>query len=189
MPGIKSELWQLKTHPLLMQGASMQLTLRGVALYQDQTADKRLFIQVLHHQAVPDCVFLLSFIHSFSHNVLPPTLANWFILCVCLRLFCADEQSRLEKIVCVNVCQTIVDEVLQGIHTPERPSSPAEIYVTEEQEFLKKNPKVRGKRRRVALCVVCQPSAAGSVWDYWLFNLTKKKKEVCIVFFSFVLST
>lgn len=47
MPGIKSELWQLKTHPLLMQGASMQLTLRGVALYQDKTADKRLFIQVL----------------------------------------------------------------------------------------------------------------------------------------------
>ncbi|XP_075896140.1 MYCBP-associated protein isoform X2 [Nelusetta ayraudi] len=96
MPGIKSELWQLKTHPLLMQGASMQLTLRGVALYQDKTADKRLFIQ-----------------------------------------------SRLEKIVCVNVCQTIVDEVLQGIHTPERPSSPAEIYVTEEQEFLKKNPKLQ----------------------------------------------
>lgn len=57
---------------------------------------------------------------------------------------------------CVNVCQTIVDEVLQGIHTPERPSSPAEIYVTEEQEFLKKNPKVRGTRRRPAgrLCTV-----------------------------------
>lgn len=62
---------------------------------------------------------------------------------------CSHEQSRLEKIVCVNVCQTIVDEVLQGIHTPERPSSPAEIYVTEEQEFLKKNPKVRGKQRQV----------------------------------------
>lgn len=76
MPGIKSELWQLKTHPLLMQGASMQLTLRGVALYQDKTADKRLFIQVLYHQTVPDCLFFQSFIHSFTHNVLPPTMAS-----------------------------------------------------------------------------------------------------------------
>lgn len=48
-PGIKCELWQLNTHPVLLQGASMQLTLRGVALYQDKTADQRLFIQVLYN--------------------------------------------------------------------------------------------------------------------------------------------
>lgn len=100
------------------------------------------------------------------------------------------KQSRLKKIVCVNVCQTIVDEVLQGIHTPERPSSPAEIYVTEEQEFLKKNPKVRGKQRRVALCVVCHPPT--TVFPVVrLLNLLFicLKKIVFIVLFSFVLST
>ncbi|KAK5866278.1 hypothetical protein PBY51_020483 [Eleginops maclovinus] len=32
--------------------------------------------------------------------------------------------------------------MLQGVRTPERPSSPAELYVTEEQTFLRQNPKV-----------------------------------------------
>ncbi|XP_041790122.1 MYCBP-associated protein [Chelmon rostratus] len=94
-PGIKTELWQLNTHPMLLQGASMQVTLRGVALYQDKNADQRLFIEV-----------------------------------------------KLEKIVTVKLCRSIAYEVLQGVHTPERPSSPAELYITEEQEFLSKNPKL-----------------------------------------------
>ncbi|XP_027139333.1 MYCBP-associated protein [Larimichthys crocea] len=92
-PGIKTELWQLNTHPVLLQGASMQITLRGVALYQDKTADERLFIEM-----------------------------------------------KLEKIVVVKLCRSIVYEALQGVHTPKRPSSPAELYITEEQEFLSKNP-------------------------------------------------
>lgn len=48
-PGIKTELWQLNTHPVLLRGASMQVTLRGVALYQDKTADQRLFIEVVYN--------------------------------------------------------------------------------------------------------------------------------------------
>ncbi|XP_068448664.1 MYCBP-associated protein isoform X2 [Clinocottus analis] len=91
-PGIETELWQLNTHPVLLQGASMQVTLRGVALYQDNTVDQRLFIE-----------------------------------------------RKLEEIVKVKLCLSIVDEVLWGVRTPERPSSPAELYVTEEQEFLSKN--------------------------------------------------
>lgn len=46
MPGIKTEQWQLNTHPVLLQGASIQVTLRGVSLYQDKTADQRLFLEV-----------------------------------------------------------------------------------------------------------------------------------------------
>eukprot|EP00064_Thunnus_orientalis_P020106 superscaffoldBa00005356_g20237 len=72
-PGIKTELWQFNTHPMLLQGASMQ--------------------------------------------------------------------TKLEKIVRVKMCRSIVYEVLQGIHTPERPSSPAEIHITEEQKFRSRNPK------------------------------------------------
>lgn len=52
------------------------------------------------------------------------------------------EQTKLEKIVMLKLCRSIVYEVLQGVHTPERPSSPAELYITEDQEFLSKNPKV-----------------------------------------------
>lgn len=48
VPGIKSELWQLNTHPVLLRGASMQVTLRGVALYHDKTADQQLDIEVLN---------------------------------------------------------------------------------------------------------------------------------------------
>lgn len=48
-PGIKTELWQLNTHPVLLQGASIQVTLRGVSLYQDKTADQRLFLEVLYN--------------------------------------------------------------------------------------------------------------------------------------------
>lgn len=48
-PGINTERWQLDTHPVLLQGASMQVTLRGVALYQDKTADQRLFIEVVYN--------------------------------------------------------------------------------------------------------------------------------------------
>ncbi|XP_074485199.1 MYCBP-associated protein isoform X1 [Sebastes fasciatus] len=94
--GIKTELWRLNTHPVLLRGASMQVTLRGVALYQDKTADQRLFIE-----------------------------------------------TKLDKVVQVKMCRSIVYEVLRGVHTPERPSSPAELHVTEEQEFLSKNPKLR----------------------------------------------
>ncbi|KAM7418873.1 hypothetical protein PAMA_016141 [Pampus argenteus] len=95
-PGIKTELWQLNTHPVLLQGASMQVTLRGLSLYQDKTADQRLFIE-----------------------------------------------TKLENIVRVKMCRSIMYEVLRGIHTPERPSSPAELYFTEEQRFQSKNPKLQ----------------------------------------------
>lgn len=45
--GIRTETWQLNTHPVLLQGASLQVTLKGVALYQDKTADQRLFLEVV----------------------------------------------------------------------------------------------------------------------------------------------
>ncbi|XP_036398842.1 MYCBP-associated protein [Megalops cyprinoides] len=44
-PGIVSETWCLNTHPVLLGGASLQVTLRGVALYRDNTADQRQALQ------------------------------------------------------------------------------------------------------------------------------------------------
>ncbi|KAI3352910.1 hypothetical protein L3Q82_019481, partial [Scortum barcoo] len=119
-PGIKTELWQLNTHPMLLQGASMQVTLRGVALYQDKTADQRLFIE-----------------------------------------------KNLEKIVTVKMCRSIVNKMLQGVHTPERPSSPAELYFTEEQEFLSKNPKLQYHDQPAEdLQRLWQEVNPGQTWDY-----------------------
>ncbi|XP_049427250.1 MYCBP-associated protein isoform X3 [Epinephelus fuscoguttatus] len=118
-PGIKTELWQLLTHPLLLQGASMQVTLRGVALYQDKSADQKLFIE-----------------------------------------------TKLEKTVKVKMCWSIVYEMLQGVRTPERPSSPAELYVTEEQEFLSKNPKLQYLHQPVEdLKRLWQEVHPGHTWD------------------------
>ncbi|XP_040002786.1 MYCBP-associated protein [Xiphias gladius] len=118
-PGIKTERWQLNTHPVLLQGASMQVVLRGVALYQDKTKDQRLFIE-----------------------------------------------TKLEKIVIVKMCRSIVYEALHGVHTPERPSSPAELYITEEQKFLNKNPKLQYLDQPVEdLKRLWQEVSPGRTWD------------------------
>ncbi|XP_049325692.1 MYCBP-associated protein [Astyanax mexicanus] len=92
-PGIMSEVWQLHTHPVLLGGASLQVTLRGVALYQDKTAEKRAAIE-----------------------------------------------EELERRVAVSVCKSLICDVLRNIHTPERPSSPVELYITEEEHFYNINP-------------------------------------------------
>ncbi|XP_030272513.1 MYCBP-associated protein isoform X2 [Sparus aurata] len=118
-PGIKTELWQLNTHPVLLQAASIQVTLRGVSLYQDKTADQRLFLE-----------------------------------------------TKLEKIVAVKQCRSIVYEMLQGVHSPERPSSPAELYITEEQEFLSKNPKLQYRDQPVEdLKRLWREVKPGHIWD------------------------
>ena len=125
-PGIKTEQWQLNTHPVLLQGASIQVTLRGVSLYQDKTADQRLFLEV------PYLLNCVSAVNAFAQTDTH--------MCFCLCFLCV--QTKLEKIVAVKQCRSIVYEMLRGVHSPERPSSPAELYITEEQEFLSKNPKV-----------------------------------------------
>ncbi|XP_077936561.1 MYCBP-associated protein-like isoform X2 [Gasterosteus aculeatus] len=47
------------------------------------------------------------------------------------------------------MCQSIVDEVLWMVRTPERPCTPAELGVNEEQEFLSQNPKLQYLRQPV----------------------------------------
>ncbi|XP_075946963.1 MYCBP-associated protein [Anarhichas minor] len=124
-PGIQTELWQLNTHPLLLQGASMQVTLRGVALYQDKTAAQKLFIE-----------------------------------------------TKLEERVTEKMCLSIVNEVLLGVHTPERPSSPAELYVSEEQEFLSKNPELQYLHQPVEeLKRLWQEVHPERTWDFSVHTL------------------
>nr|XP_019939527.1 PREDICTED: MYCBP-associated protein [Paralichthys olivaceus] len=118
-PGIDTEVWQLNTHPVLLQGASMQVTLRGVALYQDKTADQRNFME-----------------------------------------------TKLENIVMVKMCRSMVYKMLQGVHTQQRPSSPAELYITEEQRFLNRNPKLQYHHQPVEdLKRLWEEVNPGHTWD------------------------
>ncbi|XP_063066176.1 MYCBP-associated protein [Engraulis encrasicolus] len=93
--GILSEVWRLHTHPVLLGGAALQLTLRGVSIYQDTTAPHReaLQMEIQHREAL-------------------------------------------------SVCVSVVNDLLRGIRSPERPSSPAHIYTTEEEHFTSMNPQL-----------------------------------------------
>lgn len=57
--GIMTEVWQLNTHPVLMGGASLQVTLRGVAIDQDKTAHQRAALEV--------CTYSKIKIHLLKH--------------------------------------------------------------------------------------------------------------------------
>ncbi|XP_066517710.1 MYCBP-associated protein [Hoplias malabaricus] len=45
-PGIVSEVWQVHTHPVLLGGASLQVTMRGVALHHDKLAEQRAALEL-----------------------------------------------------------------------------------------------------------------------------------------------
>ncbi|TSK18101.1 MYCBP-associated protein [Bagarius yarrelli] len=92
-PGIMKEAWKLHTHPVLMGGAELQVTLNGIALYLDKTAEQRAAIEL--------------------------------------------ELQRREA---WSVCSSLLFELLDGIRTPERPRSPAELSMTEEEQFKAQNP-------------------------------------------------
>lgn len=49
--GIFSEPWEFRTHPLLLGGALLQVTLWGIAVYEDKLADFRGKLEVTEHVA------------------------------------------------------------------------------------------------------------------------------------------
>ncbi|NWX84080.1 MYBPP protein, partial [Nothoprocta pentlandii] len=93
--GIFSESWEFRTHPLLLGGALLQVSLWGIAVYEDKLADLR---------------------------------------------------EKLETDLAARESATIVEETLKElldrIRTPERPPSPVDAYVTEEDLFHERNPEL-----------------------------------------------
>ncbi|KAG1955827.1 MYCBP-associated protein [Pimephales promelas] len=126
--GIMTEVWRLNTHPVLMGGASVLVTLRGVALDQDKNAQQR-----------------------------------------------AALQQELERKACVSLCQRILMDLIRGVRSPERPISPDDLYITEEQLFLTHNPGVQYQRGPVkalrGLWAQVSGSAHTPVWDLSLHAL------------------
>ncbi|XP_062244135.1 MYCBP-associated protein isoform X1 [Platichthys flesus] len=133
-PGIDTEVWQLNTHPVLLEGASMQVTLRGVALYQDKTKDQRNFIE-----------------------------------------------TRLENTVILKMCRSMVCKMVSEVRTPERPSSPAELYITEEQRFLNRNPKLQYHHQPVEdLKRLWEEVNPGHSWDLSVVTLRQVETKAML---------
>uniref|UniRef100_A0A8C2UFX5 MYCBP associated protein n=1 Tax=Coturnix japonica TaxID=93934 RepID=A0A8C2UFX5_COTJA len=100
--GIFSESWELRTHPLLLGGALLQVTLWGIAVCEDKLADLREKLE-------------------------------------------ADLAAREGAVI---VEETLKDLLVQ-IRTPERSPSPVGVYVTDEELFHRKNPKLHYQHRVV----------------------------------------
>ncbi|KAK7161060.1 hypothetical protein R3I94_003899 [Phoxinus phoxinus] len=126
--GIMTEVWRLNTHPVLMGGASLLVTLRGVALDQDKSAQQR-----------------------------------------------AALQKELERKACVALCRRILMDLLRGVRSPERPISPDDLYITDEQLFLTHNPGLQYQRGPVEALRGLWEQVSGSahtpVWDLSLHTL------------------
>ena len=93
--GIYTEKWQFVTHPTMLSGAMLLLTLRGVAIQEDKYQKRRI---------------------SIERNLV-------------------EKEAQL-------IAQAMVDLILSGVRTPERPSSPVDAFMSEEERFARLNPNV-----------------------------------------------
>ncbi|CAI9569677.1 unnamed protein product [Staurois parvus] len=99
--GIFGENWEFCTHPVLLAGALIQVSLWGIALYEDKTAPMREELQ-------------------------------------------REMDSQEAKF----IAQKIMQEMLDGVRSPERPQSPP-TRVTEEEMFHLMNPELHYKNQTV----------------------------------------
>ncbi|XP_041076057.1 MYCBP-associated protein-like [Polyodon spathula] len=111
--GIFSESWELCTHPVLLGGASMEVTLRGVALYEDKLVEVR-----------------------------------------------QSMQRELEAKEALATVKQIVEMLVSGVRTPERPCSPVDSYITQEEIFQRKNLKLYYEHSTV--------ESLKQLWDQYL---------------------
>nr|XP_023651467.1 MYCBP-associated protein isoform X1 [Paramormyrops kingsleyae] len=68
--GIFHEAWCLNTHPVLLSGASLQVTLSGVAFHQDENVQQRATLErgLLQKEAASVCRLLLSELLQGAHS-------------------------------------------------------------------------------------------------------------------------
>ncbi|XP_017163042.1 MYCBP-associated protein isoform X2 [Poecilia reticulata] len=82
----------------------------------------------------------------------------------------ADQRSflenKLEKIVVEKYCRSMLNSLVRAIYVPERPKSPPELYLTEEQLFQNKNPRLQYHYQPVgALKTLWQQVNPKGSWD------------------------
>ncbi|XP_057631080.1 MYCBP-associated protein isoform X2 [Chionomys nivalis] len=93
--GIFRESWEFGTHPTLLGGAVLQVTLHAISLTQDLFMEERKLLE-----------------------------------------------SKLAAHEAVTIAQNVLQELLRGISTPERAPSPVDAYLTEEDLFHYRNPRL-----------------------------------------------
>nr|XP_048302893.1 MYCBP-associated protein isoform X4 [Myodes glareolus] len=93
--GIFRESWEFGTHPTLLGGAVLQVTLHAISLTQDLFMEERKLLE-----------------------------------------------SKLAAHEAVTIAQSVLQELLRGISTPERAPSPVDAYLTEEDLFHYRNPRL-----------------------------------------------
>ncbi len=117
--GVFTEKWEFITQPKLLSGASLILTLRGIAIQEDKFRKDRAFIEVnFNLQNYFDILFLKKncFIKCFKQNLL-------------------DREAEM-------IAKNMLEVILSGVRTPERSPSPENAYFTDEQIFTNLNPSV-----------------------------------------------
>ncbi|XP_026636360.1 MYCBP-associated protein isoform X1 [Microtus ochrogaster] len=93
--GIFRESWEFGTHPTLLGGAVLQVTLHAISLTQDLFMEERKLLE-----------------------------------------------SKLAAHEALTIAQSVLQELLRGISTPERAPSPVDAYLTEEDLFHYRNPRL-----------------------------------------------
>lgn len=93
--GIFRESWEFGTHPTLLGGAVLQVTLHAISLTQDIFMDERKLLE-----------------------------------------------TKLAAHEAITIAQSVLQDLLRGISTPERTPSPVDAYLTEEDLFNYRNPRL-----------------------------------------------
>ncbi|CAM9914085.1 unnamed protein product [Lampetra fluviatilis] len=110
--GIFGERWRLRTRPLLLSGAALQLTLRGVALHEDRTAARR------------DSIEMLRDAERHSQDAL------------------STVKRGLRRREAVAAARGLLQEVLDGVRTPPRAPSPTGARLSDGDRFSLSNPQL-----------------------------------------------
>nr|XP_045013862.1 MYCBP-associated protein isoform X2 [Jaculus jaculus] len=119
--GIFRESWEFRTHPILLGGAVLQVTLHAISLTQDIFRDERKLLK-----------------------------------------------SKLSAHEAVTIVQSVLQELLRGILTPERTASPMDAYHTEEDLFRHRNPRLHYQHQVVQ--DLCQ------LWDQYITTPLKAEE-------------
>lgn len=77
-------------------------------------------------------------------------------------------QSKLAAHEAITIAQSVLQELLRGISTPERTPSPVDAYVTEEDLFHYRNPRVWARPVHSGYLVVANPYSLEAVLNIFL---------------------
>lgn len=115
-----------------------------------------LFVQLLHN-----CI-----LNYVNHRVFPAKtlLTIWSV------------QRELRHKEAEQIVSDVLDGLLKGIQTPERPRSPVDTYITEEELFQRKNPKVGLSSSLYDLSVIW--------WSMHKYTMHLRLSAGCLCFIS-----